>query len=248
VELNPQDTGYLQSYTVEPITSHIRRLLEFRLIRAMQDERSRVYELFETVQGSKQIANVAFESMVQLKLQRDIALTLVPMVKHRSTSGAKPQWRSQFVDKLVPMSTEDSGSVGAITANSPLSIGFKPSEVIKCRLSELASVQPGAFYLPGSHQAAFDSFIVHKGVLYMFRITIATGHTFDGGVVGFFSHKSLQTILQETEWYFIFVIPPGGEMEFLEPSDGRLKEFWKKVKLFTAECDPTERGNLWLEE
>jgi hypothetical protein len=146
------------------------------------------------------------------------------------------------------MSTEDSGSVGAIAANRPLSIRFKPNEVIKCRPSELGSVQSGAFYLPGSHQPAFDSFIVHKGVLYMFQITIATRHTFDGGIMEFFPQKSLQTILQETEWYFIFVVPPGGEMEFLEPRDERLKEFWKNVKLFTAECDPTERGNPWLEE
>ena len=247
-ELNPRDTGYLQRYTVEPITSHVRRLLESRLIRAMQDERSHVYKLFETVQGSKQIANFTFRSMVQFKLQSDVALTLVPMVKHPSTSGAEPRWRSQFVDKSEPMTTEDSGSVGAIAANRPLSVRFKPNEVFKCRPSELSSVQSGAFYLPGSHQPAFDSFILYKGVLYMFQITIATGHTFDGGVMEFFPQKLLQTISQETEWYFIFVIPPGGGMEFLEPSDERLKEFWKKVKLFTAECDPTERRNPWLEE
>jgi hypothetical protein len=209
VELNPRDTGYLQRYTVEPITSHIRRLLESRLIRAMQDERSRVNELFETVQGSKQIANVAFKSMVQLKLQGDVALTLVPMVKHPSTSGAKPHWRSQFVDKSEPMSTEDSGSVGAIAANRPLSIRFKPNETIEYRPSELGSVQTDAFYLPGSHQPAVDSFIVHHGVLYMFQITIAR-HGFDGGVTGFVFQESLQKILQGTEWYFIFVIPPGG--------------------------------------
>ena len=123
MELNSQDTGYLQRYTVEPITSHIRRPLEI-LIRAMQDERLRVYELSETVQGSKQIANVAFKSMVQLKLQRDVALTLVPMVKHPSRSGAKPRWKSQCVDKSVPMSTEDSGSVVAMAANGPLSISL----------------------------------------------------------------------------------------------------------------------------
>jgi hypothetical protein len=121
VELNPWDTGYLQRYTVELITSHVRQVLEFRLIRAMQYERSRVYKLFETVQGSKQLANVAFESMVQLQFQRDIALTLVPMVKHPPTSGAIPRWRSQLVDESVPMSTEDSGSVGAIAAIRPFS-------------------------------------------------------------------------------------------------------------------------------
>ena len=81
----------------------------------------------------------------------------------------------------------------------------------------------------------------------MFQITIAR-HGFDGGVTGFVFQESLQKILQETEWYFIFVIPLGGEINFLESTDSRLKEFWKKVKLFTAECDPTIRENLWLEE
>ena len=213
----------------------------------MRDERSHVYKLFETVQGSARITSIAFESMLQLQLQRVVALTLVPMVKHLPTSGAKPHWRSQIVDELESMSTEDSGSVGAMAANRPLSIRFKPNETIEYRPSALRSVQIGTLYLPGSHQPAFNSFIVHHGVLYMFQITIEM-HRFYGGVTEFVFQESLQEILQETEWYFIFVIPPGGEIDCLESTNHRSTEFWKKAKLFTAECDPTIRENLWLEE
>ena len=35
-------------------------------------------------------------------------------------------------------------------------------------------------------------------------------------------------------------------MELPEPSNEILKEFWEKVKLFTAECDPTNEGtHVW---
>ena len=186
----------------------------------MWDERPHVCQQFETVQGSARIASIAFKSMVQFKLQSDLALTLVPMVKHPSSSGAKPRWRSQFVDKSEPMTTEDSDSVGAMAANRPLSIRFKPNETIECRPSELRSVQTDAFYLPGSHQPAFDSFIVYHGVLYMFQITIAR-RGFDGGVTGFVFQESLQKILQETVWYFIFVIPREGRSTSLnQPTIG----------------------------
>ena len=159
--------------------------------------------------------------MLQLQLQRVVALTLVPMVKHLPTSGAKPHWRSQIVDELEPMSTEDSGSVGAMAANRPLSIRFKPNETIEYRPSALRSVQTGTLHLPGSHQPAFNSFIVHHGVLYTFQITIEM-HRFYGGVTEFVFQESLQEKLQETEWYFIFVIPPGGRLTALnQPTIGR---------------------------
>jgi hypothetical protein len=81
----------------------------------------------------------------------------------------------------------------------------------------------------------------------MFHITIATSHTIDRGILELFSQESLQTILQETECHFVFVIPRGRDIECPEPSDRRSKEFWKKVKLFSAECDPANEGSLSLE-
>ena len=63
MELNPGDEGYLQRYTVEPITSYVMQELKFKLMKAKQEERLRVYETFEPVPQSRRIAGLAFEAI-----------------------------------------------------------------------------------------------------------------------------------------------------------------------------------------
>jgi len=90
-------------------------------------------------------------------------------------------------------------------------------------------------------QEGFDSFTVVDGVLYIFQFTIADSHSIKGGLVDFFSRQSFQPILQGIEWRFIFVIPPGGDIECPESTDARMKEFWEGGKLFSAEIDPAKQ-------
>jgi len=235
VELNPGDKGYLQRYTVEPITSHAMQELKFKLMKAKQEERLRVYETFEPVPQSRRLAGLAFESIVQFQLQKKVVLTLVPMVRELPTTKRRSaQWKSQFVQDL---STEDSGSV--------LSIGFKPHGIIQFPKPRPDRDQLGSdiYYVPESpNEVAFDSFIMNNGVLYIFQFTIMDSHPIKGDLMDFFLHQSLREILREKDWYFIFVIPPGGELVCPEPSDVRLEGFWKDVKLFTAEVDPMSQG------
>jgi len=214
---------------------------------AEHEVRLHLYKLFETVPESRRVAGIAFESMAQLRFQKEVTVTLVPMVRHLPTGKRRlARWKSQFVDESVPMSTEDSGSAGAmaaIAAREMLSIRFKPGETIQYQKPKLGPVRSGVFYVPrASNQEAFDSFIVDNGVLYIFQITIADWHTIKGGLMDFYSQQSLQTILQGKEWCFIFVIPPGGVIECPESSDDRLKEFWNKVKLFSVEFAPKKEG------
>jgi hypothetical protein len=63
VELKPEDEGYLQSYTVEPITSHVMEKLKLKLMKLKQEERLRVYETFESVQESRRLAGLVFEAI-----------------------------------------------------------------------------------------------------------------------------------------------------------------------------------------
>jgi hypothetical protein len=65
VELKPGDSdeGYLQSYTVESITSHVMEKLKLKLMKLSQEERLRVYETFESVQESRPLAGLVFEAI-----------------------------------------------------------------------------------------------------------------------------------------------------------------------------------------
>jgi len=64
-ESDPEDEGYLQDYTIEPITPLVRQELKLRLMKAKQEERLRLYKLFETVPESRPVAGIAFEAIEQ---------------------------------------------------------------------------------------------------------------------------------------------------------------------------------------
>ena len=98
VELDPWDEQYLQRYIVEPISSHVRQELKLKLMKAKQEERLHAYETFESVPQTRRLAGLAFESIVQLQLQKEVALTLVPMVRQLpTTERGSAQWESRFV-------------------------------------------------------------------------------------------------------------------------------------------------------
>ena len=241
VELNPWDERYLQRYIVEPITSHVRQELKLKLMKAQQEERLHVYKAFEPIPQLRRLASLAFESIVQFQLQKEVELTLVPMVRQPPTTKRRSaQWKSQSVQDLVPMSTEDSSSVGVIAANG-LPIDLKPHNTIQFPSPRPSEVSSGVYYVPESpNQVGFDSFIVENGVLYIFQSTIAASHPIKEGLMDFFSHKSLHKILEDKEWYFIFVIPQGGELMCSESGDEKLKEIRKHVEFFTVEVDPAK--------
>ena len=172
--------------------------------------------------------------IVQLQLQKEVVFTLVPMTRELQTQRRKfAQWKSQ--------SLEDSSSVGAIAPNT-LTINFKPRNTIQFLSPRPDEVSSGIYYVPESpSQIAFDSFIVENGVLHIFQFTIAESHSIEGGLMDFFSYKSLHKILQEKELYIIFVIPRGGKLVCPESSDERLKKFWKNAKFFITEVDPKKK-------
>jgi len=84
VELNPWDTGYLQHYALEPITSYVRQELRSKLMEATQEERLHLDELFTALPQFRQRGGVAVGSMA-LQLQKDVALPLVSLVRQPPT-------------------------------------------------------------------------------------------------------------------------------------------------------------------
>ena len=99
-ESDPEDERYLQRYTLEPITRPVMQELRRKLMRARQEERLRLYQVFETVPQSRPVAGMAFEAIGQSRLQKEVALTLVPMAWHPPTAKGKlASWKRQFIDE-----------------------------------------------------------------------------------------------------------------------------------------------------
>ena len=173
------------------------------------------------------------------KFQKKVTLHLVPMLRKKPTGNKRSaQWESQFAQDLVPQSTEDEGSIREMAKKELFSIEVQPCDTIQYPNTRPEVVKPDTYYVPASpNQVAFDSFIVVGGALYMFQFTIADDHPIKAGLMNFFSESHFE----ENDWYFIFVVPPGGKLTCSESSDEKMKRFWNKVKMFTAVINPKEQ-------
>ena len=206
---------------------------------AKWEDRLRVYETLEPVQGSRRLAGLVFETIGHCRFQQKVALTLVPMLRKEPTGKKRSaQWESQFVQDLVPQSTEGEGSISEMAKKELPSIEIQPRKTIRYPKPRPQVVNPSTYYVPASSdQVGFDSFIVADGALYMFQFTIADDHPIKACLMDFFPESHYE----ENDWYFIFVVPPGGKLTCSESSDEKMRRFWNKVKVFTAEIDPKEQ-------
>jgi hypothetical protein len=104
-------------------------------------------------------------------------------------------------------------------------------------------VEPSVYYIPElANQVAFDCFITDDKALYIFQYTIASKHGINEGIMDFLSHTSLQTTFRGKVLCFIFIIPPGNEVECPEAGGDTMDKFWKNIKLFSAVFDPKNVG------
>jgi hypothetical protein len=56
---------------------------------------------------------------------------------------------------------------------------------------------------------------------------------------------TLASKFQGTESRFVFIIPPGETIVCSASGSTKLKEFWDKVTVFSAEFDPKKRIYYW---
>jgi len=220
-----KDTNDLRAHTVEFISLPVKRLLKKQLMAVEQKERLRTYLLCAGAQDLRIVTSIVFESLVQLQLQEEITLTLVPMVNVPTPQMGNAKWESQ------PSSRVDA-------AYPPFRIQFKPTNVVEYDGSKLSGLQAGVFYVPtSSNESAFDSFILVDQVLYIFQFSIAASHEIKEGIAKLLSQPTLEAKLQGVEWRFVFVIPSGSTIVCPESNGAELKRFWARARLFTAEID-----------
>lgn len=218
----------LFKFTIEPISLSVRRLLRKQLMEAEQKERLRTYLLLSRTQASRILTGLVFESFAQVQLQKKVTLNLVPMVKVLVPGRGNDKWESQ--------SSEDAGKLC-------LKIKFIPEETIEYNATELKAIKAGAFYVPmSSKQVAFDSFMLVGQVLYFFQFSIAASHDIKEGIMKFLSQTRLKETFQRAEWRFVFIIPSGSTMFCPESNVTKMKEFWDRANLFTAEIETSKRG------
>jgi hypothetical protein len=212
----------------------VRELLRMKLLKEEWKDQIIAYGQMETNARMRQMAGLVFESMGQLQLQKEVALCLVPMT--RQLGRGNPKWTmTQLNDNDRAGSSSTALNVGNTSTVTSINLKFTPDRMSVYKGAMPSNISPNILYVPKAwNQVAIDSFILTNGVLCMFQFTIASSHPIKPGIMKLLSDETLK----KAQWRLIFVVPPDGTLEFSENPRSELKEFWKKVTLFTAEFDP----------
>ncbi|KAI0255603.1 hypothetical protein BJV78DRAFT_1119377 [Lactifluus subvellereus] len=242
-----EDVNVLTQASVAPISTSVKSELLKRIQEEERGAQIRLYKSLSSVAGSGPMAGLVFESLAQAKLQTNVALELIPMVKRTSNEstdsnqGGQARWHSNHEKKgdNLPGGTQTTKrrrTAAPWTKTSDRWVKISPKVTVIYQGSELKVIQPSTFYLPKSpNQVGFDSFIMEDGHLYIFQFSIASTHPIKQGIVPFFSQPSLPP---KTKWHFIFVIPPDRKISCPQPRDPELNKLLEEMKLFSAELDP----------
>jgi hypothetical protein len=213
----------------------VRELLRMKLLEEEWKDQILAYAHLETNPHTRQLAGCVFEAMGQLQLKKEVAFRLVPMTRQLGRGNAK--WTmTQPNDNDRAGSSSTALNVGdAVNTSTSINLKFTPDRMSVYKGAMPSNISPNILYVPKAwKQVAIDSFILTNGVLCMFQFTIASSHPIKPGIMKLLSDETLK----KAQWRLIFVVPPDGTLEFSENPRSELKEFWKKVTLFTAEFDP----------
>lgn len=214
--------------TIEPLSLPINRRIKQQLMAKERVERLRIYLRYDRVQESSIVKGLIFESLMQLQLQEEAQLDLLPMIKVPGQRGGNAKWISQ---RASDASSSDASSSGS---PPPIHLSFKPDYTTEYKGSYPRDIDQRVFYVPSNPaQVALDSFILIGGVLYIFQMTIAPSHPIKEGIMEFLSHPTLQ----EADWYFVFIVPSGLSIVCREANVAKMKLFWDNASLFTVEID-----------
>ena len=213
----------LSTYSIEPFSLSINRRIKQQLMKKERVERLRTYLRYERMQDSSIVKGLIFESLMQFQLQEEVQLDLLPMIKVPGQQGGNAKWISQ---PALDASSSD--------ASPPIHLSIKPDYTAEYAGPYPRVINQGVLYVPSnSAQVALDSFILIERVLYIFQMTIALSHPIKEGIMEFLSHP----MLQEADWYFVFIVPSKLSIVCREANVAKMKLFWDKASLFTVEID-----------
>jgi hypothetical protein len=222
-----------------------------KLLKEEWKDQIKAYGQMETNARMRQMAGLVFESMGQLQLQKEVALCLVPMT--RQLGRGNPKWTmTQLNDNDRAGSSSTALNVGNTSTVTSINLKFTPDRMSVYKGAMPSNISPNILYVPKAwNQVAIDSFILTNGVLCMFQFTIASSHPIKPGIMKLLSDETLK----KAQWRLIFVVPPDRTLEFPDgtfefsesPGSSKMKEFWRKVTLFTAEFDPDKHTSPAVE-
>jgi hypothetical protein len=245
--------------TLVPISPSVEIDLKLKIRKWQQTTKIQLYESLACVEVPRSMASPVFELLAQSRLERRIALDMVPVQKQSLGLGKEPPWwESTHEDQSASqtagasdMEWEDEESVsidqvstGPEEAHSSVTVGFQRRAVVEYEEpSTIRKIHEGTLYIPTlTNQVVSHPFIAFDGFLQVFEFSNASHYAIKQCTVSFFSwNPLLDRLPPKKKWRFVLVVPRGNSISFRKPRNPELAEFLNEVKLFSAQLDPSER-------
>jgi hypothetical protein len=220
------DVDNLTRAYLEPRSAQVEILLMAAIDKLQRLQQVELYHTFASVNSTKALAGMVYESVGHLRLQEGITLSLKPTRKKKERTYF--HWKSQ---REGPASMDVDG---------PEPVYFPPN--IGIVYEELTSIESNRLYVPKArNQAALDSFFQLGQFLYLFQFTVANNHDIKD------IEKSLSPLVDilppKRNWRFVFVTPPGCEVDIKATPE--VENFLQGVTLYLAHLKVEETQGLF---
>jgi RHS (Retrotransposon Hot Spot) family protein len=204
---------------LEPISANIEMQLMDTIDNLQRLQRIDLYHAFASLDATKTVAGLVYESLGHTLLREGITLTLKPMVQ--SFQRKLFHWNSR--------SREQASNSMDLDDSEPVSF---PPNIPFIYEGGLTSVEPNRLYVPKSrNQFAFDSFFKLDARLYIFQLTVAKSHDVKKGIKDSLS-GILNILPPKANWRFVFITPPDCEVDVNANSE--VERFLEGVTLYSA--------------
>jgi hypothetical protein len=168
-----------------------------------------VHELIRTVRNlhsldfSRGVSGIIFENICHQKFRDEIRITYLPMVRLvRDNPINKVKWHSSH---RTFKNQELEGFRREASRDHCYTLHLRPSKIIQYD-DERISLQSDTYYIPRrANEVAFNSFICHEGILYIFRFTVSKEHDINDKPNSWFAKCT--NVPKPDNWRYIFVVP-----------------------------------------
>ncbi|TDL23661.1 hypothetical protein BD410DRAFT_802458 [Rickenella mellea] len=181
-------------FTVTPISNDVANKLALCLERVKEEELLEMWKMFSYFRDERGMTDLIFEAYVQRRFRDQIDIQASPM--HR-LQHVNSRWHASF-------NTNQHASAG-ISSPGSFFLQINVGQTIAYSRATSMGIKPNIYYVPQSgQQAGLNSFIIHRGILFMFQCTGCEDHDIKDGLVEFLA--SCQGVPSRNNWRFVFII------------------------------------------
>jgi hypothetical protein len=218
-----QEIDDLKCAYVEPISANIEKRIMVTIKMLQQLDRVNLCRTFVSVNATRMIADLFYESLCHARIEEGITLTLMRMKKRMEQTLA--HWRFEGEGQAPDFMNMDDDT------QKILCLPPNPAVIYESRL---ASIEPNHLHVPSSrNKVGFDSFIILDSILYFFQLTVADSHEIKTRIMTLLSeYESLDLLPPRKKWRFVFITPPESNVDVKAIFE--VETFLEGVEMFSA--------------